>query len=85
MLSSKRDPGETNRVILNLNRLAIFIIFYFIFLYSIVNILAGKFPPVKKNQIKTSQKIPEMGIIFEFVGNTSQGLFTRLIRTLEYT
>ena len=39
--STKRDPGEINRV-------RIFILFYFILFYPIVNNMAGNNPMVKK-------------------------------------
>ena len=81
MLSSKRGHGEYNKDRINrMHRTAsqfqFFLVLYFFFY---CDYFSGTLPLGETKSEKTSQKIPEMGIILEFVGNprnSSQGMIT---------
>ena len=91
MLSSNKGYGENNKDSINskayrtASQFQICFISYF-FSSSNGDYFAGKLPLGKKSE-KTSQKIPEMGMILEFLGNltnSSQGMITQLMLSLEY-
>ena len=77
-----RGHGETNSDRIHLHRTVLQFPIFLILYYFGEKLTSGK-----TMGEKTSQKITEMGLIVEFVENprnSSQGMITGLLRSLEY-